>query len=460
LSEALRDAAPVPHALRDAGFFQTLIASTAPTARCAEAMMFAEIKDAVEKLASAFETYKSVNDERIKALAGGDTSKAAELGTKLARIETDITKFSDLKTRLDKELELHRERIEELEAAKDRPGKTAADKKANEYKTAFVNWVRARGNSPADEQKMRELEREQKAVDTVSSGGAAGGYGVPTEIAREIERQERKFSPVRDLVKVVTVGTSDYNHLVSIGGAAGAWIGETGTREESATSLLRNVRPTQGELYAYPKASEWSLDDVFFDVAGWLSEEASEVFASMTGVAVIRGDGANKPTGMLNTDPVATEDHAVVLRNAEAYESVAAALDGDGLIDVIYKLNARYRPGASWVMNSRSMGLVRKLKTDLGYLWQPSLQAGQPDSLLGFPVASWEDMPDPDHNEHAIAFGNFKRGYLLVDRVGLRMTRDDITQPGYVKFYVRRRLGGKPLNNDAIKFMAVQGISG
>ena len=427
---------------------------------------YIEIKDAIEKMATSFEAYKSTNDERLKAITSGDTSKAGELGQKLARIETDVTKFADLKAKLDNEMKFQRERIEELEAAKDRPGKTATDKKSDEYSQAFCNWVRKRGNSPADEAKMVELEREIKAVDTVSGSGNAGGYAVPKQIATEIERLERKFSPVRDLVKVVPVGTTDFNTLVSIGGAAGAWINEAGSRTDSATSLLRSVKPTQGELYAYPKASEWSLDDMFFDVSGWLSEEAAEVFAVMTGAAVIDGDGTNKPTGMLNTAPVATPDHASPsLRAAEAYEFVEVEEDdgfftSDGLIDVIYKLNSRYRPGASFAMNSTTMGKVRKLKTSLGYLWQPSLQAGQPDRLLGYPVAAWEDMADPEADELPIAFGDFRRGYILVDRMGLRMTRDDITQPGYVKFYIRRRLGGKPLNNDAIKFLKLAAASG
>ena len=153
---------------------------------------------------------------------------------------------------------------------------------------------------------------------------AAGGYAVPEEIAREIEELERKFSPVRSLVKVVQVGSSDYKELVSIGGASSGWVGETGSRTATTTSQLRERAPTHGELYAYPQASEWSLDDIFFNVEAWLAEEVAESFAINEGDAVIRGNGTSKPTGMLNTTPVTTADFASPLRNAAAYQYIAS----------------------------------------------------------------------------------------------------------------------------------------
>jgi HK97 family phage major capsid protein len=306
---------------------------------------------------------------------------------------------------------------------------------------------------------MTDLMRKEVTI----GSPAGGGYAVPEVIAREIERLELLYSPVRRLVKVVSVGTSDYKELVNLRGAAAAWVGETDARGETATPTLREVTPTHGELYAYPKASEWSLDDTFFNIESWLSGEVAEAFAIAEANAVISGDGTNKPTGMLNTTPVLTDDDADPLRAAAAYEYVpsdtaqdpaAPGIVADALIELVYLLNSAYRAMGTWTMNSLTTGSVRKLKDgDGNYIWAPGLSAGQPDRLLGYPVETWEQMPDIGANNFPVAFGDFKRGYVLVDRVGLRITRDNITQPGFVRFYMRRREGGHVLNNNAVKFI-------
>jgi HK97 family phage major capsid protein len=163
---------------------------------------------------------------------------------------------------------------------------------------------------------------------------------------------------------------------------------------------------------------------------------------------------------MLNTTPVTTADTASPKRAAAAYQYVLgadnspAAIDADTLIDMFYTLNSAYRGNATWIMNSLTVAQVRKLKDSQNqYLWQPSLQAGQPDMLLAKPVSVWEQMSDPLGGNFPLAFGDFKQGYLLTDRTGLRITRDNVTNVGYVRFYVRRREGGMVSNNDAVKWL-------
>lgn len=431
-------------------------------------MSFFEIKQAIDRQAETFEAFKETNDARMKALEKGNGGEAKHLGEKLERIEGDLAKFSNLKDRLEKEMQVNQERIEMLEAKASSPTKTAADKAKDEYKQTFEGWIRSRGQDSVLESKMQDMGKKappsQKGVTIGSTSG--GGYAVPEEIAREIEKMELLFSPVRSLVKVVQVGTDDYKELVSLRGASSGWVGESGSRTETDTPTLREVVPTRGEIYAYPKASEWSLDDIFFNVENWLAEEVAQEFAYQEGVAVISGDGSSKPTGMLNTTPVLTDDFASPLRAAAAYEYVPSDSDasegspaspnitGDALIDAIYKLNSAYRAGASWIMNSATTGAIRKLKDTTGqYLWQPSIQAGQPNMLLGYSVNTWEQMPDIGLNNFPVGFGNWRRAYTLVDRVGLRITKDQITSPGFVKWYVRRREGGIVTNNDAAKFI-------
>jgi len=287
---------------------------------------------------------------------------------------------------------------------------------------------------------------------------------VPEEISRSIEKLELKFSPVRSLVKVVRAGTSDYKELVAINGATGGWVGEGDSRTATATPTLREVAPTHGELYAYPQVSEWSLDDVFFNVETWLADSVAETFAISEATAVLTGNASSKPTGMLNSAPTAVLDTAGSPRAAAVYEFVGNvdanfAILSDTLIDTQYRLNSRYRANATWVMNSVTAAAIRKIREDSPttatgtYLWQPSLIVGQPDTLLGKPISIWEQMADPASNSHPIAFGDFSRGYVLADRVGLRITRDNVTNVGFVRFYVRRREGGIVLNNNAIKWI-------
>ncbi len=421
---------------------------------------FIEIKKAIDDTATAFDEFKKVNDQRLEALKSGNESKASELDQKLAKIETDIRASTETKAAAEREMQFLRERVEELEAKGMRPGLTGADKVADEYKVAFDGWIRSRGQSVHDEQKMTELGRKAalEHKDVTIGSLAGGGYAVPKVISDEIEKLELKFSPVRSLVKVVPTSTSDYKELITINGATAGWVGESGARTATQTPTLREIAPTHGELYAYPQVSEWSLDDIQFDVTNWLSEQVAEQFALAEGDAVITGNGTNKPTGMLNSAPTAVSDETGT-RGAAVYEFVGNVDAGfailpDRLIDLVYKLNSAYRANATWVMNSVTAGGVRKLKDTPGqYLWQPSLIVGQPDTLLGKPISIWEQMASPGANAHPIAFGDFRRGYLLVDRVGLRITRDNVTNIGFVRFYIRRREGGIVLNNNAIKFL-------
>jgi len=418
-----------------------------------------EIKRAIEELGRAVEEFKKTNDQRLAALEAGKSGEAAELGQKLEKLNAEIGRLSEEKSRLEAEQRLQKERIEELEMRAKAPGRASVDKVKQEHSDLFVRFLRSKGQDAFIGQKLREIEA--KAVTTGTP--ADGGYAVPEELAREIERQELLFSPVRQLVRVVQVGTPEYRQLVNVRGATAGWVGESDSRTETATPVLRERRPTHGELYAYVQASDWALNDIFFDVQSWLAEEAAEAFAVAEGEAVISGNGTNKPTGMLNTAPVATPDFASPARDAAAYEAIECKsmsspavpeIHADCLIELVYKLNAAYRVGASWVMNSMTIAEVRKLKDANGqYLWQPSLQVGQPETLLGYPLYAWEQMPDIEANSYPIGFGNWRRAYLMIDIVGLRLTVDQVTRPGFVKFYIRRRLGGTVLNNNAAKFL-------
>lgn len=412
-----------------------------------------EINRALETLGRNFDEYKKVNDEAVEAGKKGNEGLVKELSAKLDKIEKDIKTATELRTAFEKEQQFQRERLEELETRAARPVKTPQEKLRAEHKDAFIGWIRSRGQDTGLEAKMTEIAKKDVTIGTP----AAGGYAVPEDTARDIEILEKKFSPVRALVKVVRVGTSDYKELVNERGATSGWVGETATRAATNTPQLREATPTFGELYAYPQVSEWSLDDIFFDVEDWLKNEIAEAMSIDEATAVISGNGTSKPTGMLNSTPTTAGDFAG--RAAAVYQYIdgvqsPVAIDPDKLIDLIYALNSRYRAGSQFIMNSVTTGMIRKLKDQNDhYLWQPGLQLGQPDRLLGYPTSTWEQLADPNGASFPLAFGNFKRGYVLADRVGLRITRDQVTNVGFVRFYVRRREGGIVLNNDAIKWL-------
>jgi len=350
------------------------------------------------------------------------------------------------------------DRMEELESRGRlplKPDSPSMSHEEREHLKAFTGWIRKRGESPAHEQKL--LEYEAKDVTVGSSAG--GGYALPKVIAQRVLDLEIKMSPVRLIIPVTQVSTTDYHELLGIRGATSGWVGETTTRTPSNTPQLRDILPTFGEIYAYPQCSEWSLDDLQFNVEDWLVMNIATEFSYQEGVAVIRGNGTNKPTGMLNTTPVTTADWASPLRTAAAYQYISStaspfSVTADSIIDLQYTLNSAYRSNAVYVMNSNTAASIRKLKdTTNQYLWQQSLIQGQPSTLAGYPVYVWEDLDDIGSAKFPVAFGDFSQGYLLANRVDLRITRDPYTTPGQVKFYVRRRVGGIVKNNDAIKWI-------
>jgi len=244
---------------------------------------------------------------------------------------------------------------------------------------------------------------------------------------------------------------------VSLGDAAGGWVAETASRSQTDASTLDLLDFPTAELYAMPAATQTLLDDSFVNLDEWLADEIEDVFATQEGSAFVSGDGSNKPTGFLNYTKVA---EASVSWGELGY--VASGSDGafpssdptDALINLIYAPKAGYRANGRFVMNKATVMAVRKFKdADGNYIWQPSHQAGEPASLLGYAVTEAEDMPDIASDAFAIAFGDFRKGYLVVDRAGVRVLRDPYSAKPHVLFYTTKRVGGGVQDFDAIKLM-------
>lgn len=412
------------------------------------------VADAIDKIATAFEEYKSTNDKRLDAINAG--SGTAEFEEKLAKIEGDIAQLEDIKAKLEK-----------VETKVSRPGafdgkkQDGESREQAEYRGAFLDWMRAPTDTGLQQKAANAYRKaiETKATQAVTSTGSAGGFALPEIIEREIARLSVDISPIRQIATVRMVGSPDYKELFDINGAGFEWVGETGTRSQTDTPDLAEVAPTFGTASAKPQASEESLDDLFFDVESWLTMSAAEAIAQGEGAAFVSGNGTNKPTGFLTGTPVSTADSSRafgVLQYVASGQAAAMPTSLDTLYDVVYALRARYRNNARWLTSKLVLASMRKYKdADNNYLWQPSLIVGQPSTFMGYAVNEAEDMPAVAANAFPVAFGDFREGYLIADRVGMRITRDEITTPGFVKFYVRKRVGGKIRNSEAIKLLKI-----
>jgi HK97 family phage major capsid protein len=320
--------------------------------------------------------------------------------------------------------------------------------------------MKARETAKALYAKAASDDFETRAAQTVTSTGSAGGFALPEIIERAIARLSVDISPIRQIATVRTVGSPDYKELFDVNGAAFEWLGEAATRNQTNTPNLAEVEPTFGLASARPRASEESLDDLFFNVEQWLIESASEAIAAGEGVAFVSGNGTNRPTGFLaGPTPVTTTDASRAFGTLQYVASGGAAAlptSADTFVTMVYELRARYRANARWVTSKAVLSALRKYKdTTNQYLWQPSLSLQQPATFMGFPIVEAEDMPAVGASAFPLAFGDFREGYLIADRVGMRMTRDDVTLPGFVQFYIRKRVGGKIRNSQAIKLLKI-----
>lgn len=420
-----------------------------------------EIAGTINRIGEAVHAHRAAVDEQIAEIKKGGVTP--ETRAKLDKIDAVLNDLEDVKKRIE---------LAETRAA--RPGAFGSEQvdspEAREHREALRAWLRA----PSDHERQVRLHRAQKematkigndgwesrAAQVITTTGSAGGFALPEQIESTIARLSVDISPIRQIATVRSVGTSDYKELFDVNGAAFAWIGEGSARTQTNTPDLNRAVPTMGTAYAYPQATEESIDDLFFNVEQWLMESCAEAIAQGEGTAFVTGNGTNRPTGFLaGPTPVVTADATRAfgtLQFTPSGQAAAMPTSADTFLDMVYSLRARYRPNAVWVVSRAVLNTLRKYKaTDNQYLWQSSLQLGQPSTFAGFPVVEAEDMPAVAANNFPVAFGDFREGYLIVDRVGMRITRDEVTAPGFVRFHVRKRVGGIIRNSQAIKLLRI-----
>ena len=392
-----------------------------------------DVGEVAKELKGAFDDFKAKNDKELEAIK----SEKGKLSDSVDKLNEKLGEIDKLKADLEKE----------LKAAK-RPGATEG-KDVEAHQKAFGQFLRKGKN----EDELADLQ--QKAVQVAVDGD--GGFAAPEELDTTMLELLRNESPMREVCGSIIIGASGYKKLVNLGGAGSGWVGEIEDRPATGTPTIAQLEAYMGELYSNPQATQQSLDDIHFNVEQWLSEEVAREFAEQEGNAFLLGNGTNKPKGILAYELDTSADKDRVFGKLQKLVSGAAgSFTGDNLIDLIYSTKKGYRKNAQFMMNTLTLAKARKLKDSEGnYLWQPGLQAGQPSTLLSHAVAENEDMPDAEADANAILFGDFKRGYAVVDRFGTRVLRDPYTNKPNVGFYTTKRVGGMLLDSNAIKVLAL-----
>lgn len=394
------------------------------------------------ELQKTFEDFKAEREEELKGINAKfadvvQTEKVDRINTELAELQKSMDQVNAT-----------------IAAVKIGGAGDAPDPAKAEYAQAFNRWFRkGQGENALGDLAVKAAMQTDSDPD--------GGYLAPEEMEGGIDRILGTVSAMRSAARVVNISSSTYKRLVNTTGTSSGWVGERESRAETNTPTLSELEFPAMEIYANPAATQRMLDDSAVNIESWLADEVSTEFAEEEGAAFITGNGVNKPRGILQYDTVADASWVwgklgFVVSGVAADINDATNNGVDALIDLVYSIKQGYRMGASFMMNRTLQSKVRKLKTigdTESYLWQPSAQVGQPATLLGYPIIDDDNMSDVGANAFPIAFGNFQRGYLIVDRTGIRILRDPYTNKPYVHFYVTKRVGGGVSNFQAIKLL-------
>lgn len=435
-----------------------------------------QLQELTTNLNGLFSQFKEVNEraEAERKRLGTETGEVKAQADKLqSGMDNILEQMKSVQTQWEKsqeEAKGYKERLDELETRFNRPagthGAIIADvEAAKALRNNFLRFaVKSIGRSSGNLDSVRVTEAEQKAYETYKEAFAAkalnigtdtaGGYLVPEDYRAEILKTITEYSPVRTVARVIQTGRDSVKFPKRTGQFSAAWVAEQGTRSETTGLTFGLESIPVHELYALVDISEQMLEDAAFDMEEFIRMEAAEQFAVAEGTAFVSGNGVGKPEGLTATNAGLSSVNS----------GAATALTADGLIGLFYALKDSYARNGTWMCKRATHRVIREMKDGDGqYLWQPGLQAGQPPTLLGQPIVEAVDFTGPTSgttysaSAKPIAFGDFRRGYLVVDRVQMSMLRDPYTQAtsGNVRMIFRKRVGGQVIQSEAIQLQNV-----
>jgi HK97 family phage major capsid protein len=413
-----------------------------------------EVKALTEKLMQTVASFKEENDKALNDLRRGQedvvrTEKVDRINSAIDEIRDQIKEVASRAAAA--ELTGSRDGVDFAKAAKELSVQAGiAELSVDDYKS----YVRG-----LDVYMRRGDARDIRAAMSVGSD-PDGGYTVTPDTSGRMIKKIYESSPMRQMASVITISTDRIEGPIDRGEGTAGWVGESSPRPTTATPQLGKWEIPVHEMYDFPETTQRLLDDSSVNIEAWLADKTSDKFARTETTAFFTGDGVNKPRGILDYSTAATADSS---RAWEVWEHVATGTSAgfgtapngsDKLIDLVYKLKPSYRQGSRWAMSRSTLAAVRKLKDgDGNYLWVPTINAFETGNLIGFPVMECEDMPTVGADSLSIAFGNFAEAYTIVDRTGIRVLRDALTNKPYIGFYTTRRVGGGALDFEALKFL-------
>ena len=397
--------------------------------------MSEDIKNAISDLGQTFAEFKKVNDERLENIEKGEST--AYNDEKLAQIESKLDQYEAMNQKLttaEANAEHIKEQVSKIETMVTRPDSGFESKQVDDYLNAFDSYCR---------KGLEGLQPDEKKALTVSND-STGGYLAPPEYVRELLKTITEISPIRSIARVRSTGARSIQIPKRDGQFSAQWVSESGTRSETTGYTVGLEELPAHEMYALVDISEQDLEDTVFDLEAEMQSEFAEQFAKAEGNAFVVGDAVGKPHGLM--------DHSGV---GHVNSGNASAVTADGLISLVHNIKSDYTRNGTFVFNRATLASIRKLKDTAGqYVFQTGMMLGgnMVNTILGHPYVEATDMPSEGSNTFPVAFGDFRRAYMIVDRVNLAVLRDPFTQAttGNVRYIARKRVGGQVVQKEAI----------
>jgi len=397
--------------------------------------MSEDIKNAIQDLGQTFNEFKKVNDERLEQIEKGESSAYNE--EKLSKIEAKLDSYEEMNQKLtiaEQNAEQIKEQVSKIETMVTRPDSGFESKQVDEYLNAFDKYCR---------KGVEGLDSMEKKALTVSND-TTGGYLAPPEYVRELLKTITEISPIRSIARVRTTGQRSIQIPKRDGQFAAQWVSESGTRSETTGYTVGLEELPAHEMYALVDISEQDLEDTVFDLEAEMQSEFAEQFAKAEGAAFVSGNSVGKPHGFMDASGVGSVD-----------SGNATSVTADGLISLVHNIKSDYTRNGTFVFNRATLASIRKLKDTAGqYVFQTGMMLGgnMVNTILGHPYVEATDMPSEGADTFPVAFGDFRRAYMIVDRVNLAVLRDPFTQAttGNVRYIARKRVGGQVVQAEAI----------
>lgn len=367
------------------------------------------------------------------AFTADDREKQAKMNAALDKMEDENQKAVQKLMKQENELKDAQERLEGLEAKLLRmpAGSGKSEKDSVEMKSLESFITKGRGAMSPEELKYLRTD-----VDT------DGGFLAPNDFVREIIKDVTEISPIRSIARIRQTSGKAIEIPNRTGLVSGGWTGEGETQGAGNSNYGLIEIPVNKQSAVVPVTIEM-LSDSAFNMESEVNMDVAEFFAQNEGTAFVQGDAIKKPEGFMTASGIQVIN-----------SGVAADITADALIEMSGELKDGYT--GTYVLNRRTLARVRTLKDANGqYLWQNGIANGLPNTINGDAYVSAIDMDDVAAGALPVAYGDFRRGYTIVDNVMMSVVRDAFTlaDKGQVRLVFHRRVGGQVVQPEAIKHL-------